>query len=251
MSQLVFNGYTHAADSVGIKIDNRMIEDKQKRPLIRVSRWTVVGTLRSAGGSGALQSDMDDLEDAYGDGDENYGNATFTANGHTHTLRNDTAFSGVRVSAFGWTTGPWKMHTELSNRRSFYAVLQAEYRFAHQVVAYSEEVEQVGTGGAKWRFMPSLTGAPQQQTLQVQTPVQYVQRGSLTYRTAMPSAPSSVFLSQYMHHDQTRIKEIAPQSITKNGTTQTNALYTVTWMYFAESVVPVTPGSFNVPNILS
>ena len=250
MSQLVFNNYTHAVDSVGIKIDNRMIEDKQKRPLIRVCRWTIVGTLRSDGSSGDLQIDMNNLESAYGDGGQNYGNATFTANGHTHVLRNDTAFSGGRVAAFGWTTGPWKMHTELSNRRSFYAILQAEYRFSTQVVSYTEQVEQIGNGGPKWRFMPSLIGEPQAQVLQVRTPVKYVQRGSLTYRSSMPSAPSSMFLTSHMHHDQTRIRQIAPMSITKNGTVQTNELYTVTWMYFAEAATPIVIGNFNVPNIL-
>lgn len=249
MSQLTFGAYAHAVDSVGIKIDNKIIEDETKQPLIQVTRWTIVGTLRSDGTSGGLASGIANLEAAYANGGQNYNDATFVANGHTHKLTNDTSFSGVRVAAFGWNTGPWKMHTELSNRRSFYAVLQAEYAHSHEVVAYSEEVSQIGTGGRYWKYMPSLVGVPQLQILQNATPVKYIQRGSLTLRSSMPAANAPLFNATYMHDDQTKFTRVAPKLITYNGAAQYEGLYTKTWMYVAEAPFQIGVSDFNTPTL--
>lgn len=252
MSVLSVGGHSHAENEVGIKIDHRIVEDKFKKPLSLVTRWTIVGALRSNGSSGSLASGISALNATYRDGGANYADATFTANGNTHTLDDSASFSGVRCSAFGWMTGPWKMRTELVDRRAFYAVLQAEFRFGTEVVAYKEEVQQIGTGGAKWKYMPSLIGQPQYQILQTNTPTRYVQRGLLILRSTQPAAGASVFPDANMHHDLTRVTEIAPQSITKNGSTQNNELKGVEWMYVAESYPSISLGSlgsFNVPTI--
>jgi len=249
VSVLTVNGHTHAENEVGIKIDHRVIEDKFKKPLSLVTRWTIVGALRSDGSSGALQSQIDALDAAYRDGGANYGDATFTANGHTHTLDDSASFSGVRCSAFGWMTGPWKMRTELVNRRAFYAVMQAEFRFSTEVIAYREEVQQIGTAGPKWRYMPSLIGQPQYQTLQLNTPIKYVQRGLLILRSSQPSPNASLFPTANMHQDQTRITEIAPQSITINGSGQVEEAYGVEWLYVAESYPALSLGTWDIPTI--
>jgi len=249
MSVFTFNGYAHPEDEVGIKMDNRVIEDAHKKPLIRVMRWTIVGAIRSDGSSGAMQTRIQAMEDNYGDGDKNYGDATFTANGHTHTMPNSTSFSGVRVASFGWMTGPWKMHTELSNRRAFYIVLQAEYRFSNEIISYREEVQQIGTGGPKWRFMPSLTGAPVGQILQAATPVKYIQRGILVKRTATPAIPTALFPNSVIHHDETRLTQHAPQSITTNGSGQVEEVYALEWIYVAEAVSSISLGTFNIPTL--
>jgi len=251
MSVLTVGGHTHAENEVGIKIDHRVIEDTFKKPLTLVSRWMIVGALRSDGTSGSLASGIAALDAAYRDGGANYSDIEFTANGHTHRLDDSSSHSGVRCSAFGWTTGPWKMQTELVNRRAFYAVMQAEYRFSTEVIAFKEEVQQIGGNAAPlWRYMPSLVGQPQYQTLQANTSVKYVQRGMLILRSSQPAANTSLFADVNMHHDQTRITHIAPQSITKNGTTQQNEGYGTEWLYVAESYPSLgSLGSFQIPTI--
>ena len=250
MSVLIFNGYTHATDSVGVKIDNQIIEDNFKKPLILISRWTITGAVISDGSSGSLQTDINNLDAAYRDGGENYGNATFTANGNVHTLSNSTSVSGVRVEAFGYSAGaPWKMHTELSNRRAFYAVLKAEYRYNTEVIAYREDLTQEGTGGPLWKYMPSLIGQPQYQTLQLNTTSKYVQRGMVVLRTLIPVANSPMFPDFNIHHDKTTFVRHAPQVLTKNGSVQTEENYELHWMYLAESYPELTFGNFNTPTI--
>ena len=250
MSQLQFGTYTHAEDEVGIKIDSRFIETRFHQTITRVERWTITGALLSDGTSGSLNSAMSNLEAAYDPSTKNYKDATFTANGNQHQLLNTDTYNGVRVKAFGWMTGPWKMRTEMSNRRAFFAVLQAEYRMSANVVAYREEVRRFGTGGPKWRFMPSLTGLPLYQQLQAFTPVKYVQRGQLFFRSAKPAAMGPYFTTNLIHQEHVQVAEIAPQSLATNGTTQTNEIYGVEWMYPAESAVQLGSSvTFSVPTL--
>jgi len=251
MSQLTFGTYAHKEDEVGIKIEHRIIEDNYKKPLSLMSRWIIAGAITSNGSSGAMQTEINALDAAYRDGGQNGKNATFIANGHTHSLNSAGSLTGVRVARFGYSAGaPWKMHTELSNRRAFYAVLHAEYRFSTSVMAYKERITQVGTGGPKWRYMPSLTGQPQYQTLQLNTSSKYVQQGMLMLRSSLPVANAPLFNDANIHHDQTRFIRHAPQFITNNGTSQVEEGYMVEWVYFAESYPQMGAfGNFNTPKI--
>ena len=244
MSTLTFGTYTHEEDEVGIKIDSRTIETKYKQPIALVERWTIVGALLSNGSSAALNADMRNLETAYAPGGSTTATATFTANGNTHTLGGTTTRNGVRVMTFGYMSGPWKMRTEMSNRRAFYAVLQAEYRGNAEVVAYREEVRRFGTGGPKWRFMPSLAGFPLAQQLQAYTPVKYVQRGQLVFRSKKPAAQAPYFNVGSIHQEHVQVAEIAPEMLSKNG----DELYGVEWMYPAESARQIGSSvTFSVP----
>ena len=234
MSQLVFGSYSHGEDEVGIKIDRRTIETKYKQPIAVVERWTIVGALLSNGSSAALNSSMRALETAYTPGGSATTTATFTANGNTHQLGGTNSRGGIRVMTFGYMTGPWKMRTEMSNRRAFYAVLQCEYRGSAEVVAYREEVRRFGTGGPKWRFMPSIAGLPLRQQLQAYTPVKYVQRGQMVFRSKKPTAQVPYFTTNLIHQEHVQVAEIAPEMLSAGGGAE---LYGVEWMYPAESAV--------------
>ena len=261
MSVLVFNGHTHPEDEVGIKIDNRLVEDSFRKPLTLVSRWTIVGALRSDGTSASLNTQVAALEAAYRDGGENYGDATFTANGNVHRLLNSTSFSGVQVAAFGWTSGPWKMSTEMTNRRAFFAVLQAEYRASGALaypVAYKETVQRIGNGGNHFKYMPSLLGLPQKQVLRTYTTVRYVQSGMAVFLNDKPAAQTPLLDNidtdwSYIHQDAIKVKEIAPTSITTKGSGNIEQMHGVEWQYvytFPTAALPheLLPGvGYNAP----
>lgn len=246
---LVFNGHTHATDEVGIKIDSDIIESKFKEPLIRIERWTIVGALKNDGASGGLQAGINALNAAYQDGGQNYGNVTYTANGNVHTLSNSGSFSGVRVKSFGYMGGPWKMHTEMSNRRAFYAVLQAEYLLSADIVGYQEEVEQFGQFGSRFRYMPSLTGTPEYQTLNANTTATYIQRGTLIKRSSAPSANAIIFGSSFVHNERVRVKDIAPEILATNNSSQVGLFYGVQWYYEAEYASAPTLTYFDIPSL--
>ncbi len=246
MSQLVFNGHSHVQDEVGIKIDSVNIEDEFRRVIGRIEKWTIVGALKSTTAP-ALQSQMTALEAVYKTG-VGYGDATFTAGANSHTLANAGAFGGVRVKTFGYMSGPWKMRTELANRRSFYAVLQAEYRYAEELYAYREKMEIIGTGASKWIMMPSLQALPEYQVLNLATSIKYVQRGVAVGRTAAPSA-NPPLLPAIIHGDVNRIGISSPKIITTNGTTQQEELFGIEWTYIGEASAVQTVPNFNLPTL--
>jgi hypothetical protein len=247
---LTLNSHVHATDEVGIKIDVDFVDSKYKQPMFRTERWTIVGALKSDGTSGSLQSLMTALEGAYKGQGTVYGNVTYTANGNTHTLNNSQSTSGIRVKGFGYTSGPWKMHTELSNRRAFYAVIQADYALDMEIVAYQEEVEQFGTFGPRFRFMPSLADGPEYQVLNTATSATFIQRGTLIKLASDPNANSSIFSSTFMHHEKTRIKRMAPQLLSTDGSSQVNLMRGIQWYYEAEFAVVPSLSFFEVPELI-
>ena len=246
---LTFGTHVHATDEVGIKIDSHIIESPNKEPLLRIERWLITGAVISNGTSGSLQTLIDALETSYADGARNYSDATYTANGNTHTLDDSESQAGVRVVKFGYMTGPWKMHTELSNRRAFYAVIQAEFLLDADIIKYEENIMKIGDGGPRWRYLSSLTSGPEYQTLATATTIGYVQRGVLVKRTSVPTANASLISATYMHREKTRITNHAPKSITKNSSTQVEQMHTVEWYYEGESATALSIGSFVVPTL--
>jgi hypothetical protein len=244
---LTVNGTALDEDSVGIKIDSTVIQDSFRQPLARIERWTIVGAIKSDGSSGALNAKIAIIEGLFNASGAHYGDSSYTANGHTHTLDDSVAVSGVQVKAFGWMSGPWKMRTELSNRRSYYAVLQAEFRYNTGLAAYREEVLQIGTTGPRWIFMPSLIGLPQYQTLQIATTSKYVQRGTFLHRTGLIAPNASMFGEVNTHQDQTRTSVTGPQQLLKTGSGTLREMYMTQWTYFAESSLPLVLPPFNVP----
>jgi len=247
MSQLVFNGHSHVENEVGIKIDSQTIEDTFRRIIGRIEKWTIIGALKPDGDT--LATKMTALEAAYkNNAGTSFGDATFTSGSNVHTLSNATSFGGVKVKAFGYMSGPWKMRTELANRRSFYAVLQAEYRYSRDLYAYRETVRQRGNSGPKWIFNTSLVNAPEFQVLNLSTPVVIVQRGIAIGRGSLPTANSPLYPAS-IHGDVSELDWSAPEIITSNGGTQ-KELYAIGWTYVFEGITPLaSPPAFNLPAI--
>lgn len=250
MSVLTFNGHAHAEDEVGIKIESRTVESPYRQPMWRVETWTIVGALRAEGTD--LATAISTLESKYVIGTAVATDTTFTANSVTHTMDASETLAGIRVKRFGYLGGPWKMRTELSNRRAFYAQIQAEYALSGDVFAYRERIDQFGNGGPKWRYMPSLVGFPEYQTLQAATPIKYVQRGALVLRSTQPAA-NSIYtgLTGTAHHgEQMKIGAIAPQQFFKiPGGAQTEELHGVEWTYVSEVLSPISITNFDVPTL--
>lgn len=247
---LVFGGHTHATDEVGIRIDNEIIESPMKEPYIRVERWTVTGALISDGSSGSLNSLRAALETAYKNGGSNHGDVTYTANGNTHTIDNSMTFAGTRVVKFGYMTGPWKMHTEMVNRRAFYAVIQAEFRYNQEIIKYEESMTQIGDGGPRWRYLSSLTSGPEYQVLSTTTTIGYIQRGVLVKLSTPPPANPPLLGPAFLHKEKTRFTVHAPRSITRVSTSQVESVNAIEWYYEGESDVAQALGSFNVPRLV-
>lgn len=249
MSQLVFNGHAHEENEVGIKIDSVNIEDSFSRIIGRTETWKIVGAVKPSA-TKTLAQKIEDLEAAYKNNTGgSYGDAVFTAFSGSHSLLDADSFSGIKVKAFGYFSGPWKMRTELANRRTFYAVIQAEFRYSRSLYAYRESVTMKGNSGPKWMYMPSQIVAPVYQGLQTSTRVLLIQRGVAVGREGYPT-PNSPLWPSLLHGDLNEVEYRSPEQLTAH-TDGTNAeLFAVSWTYVHEGIVPQTmPPTFNIPTI--
>ena len=239
MSVLTFGTYEHEEDEVGIKIMSSVTYDSFGRPAVVIERWMIAGALRG----NSLDGKITALEDAYiRDGGQESQDAQFVANAGTHTLTSNGSYRGVRCVQFGYGKGgPWKMRTELSNRRTFHAVLQAEYfNVDGPYYAFRESINTRGDGRAKWSYMPSLSGIPEYQVHQLNTPMHIVQRGTIVGREDYQAKPDPV-LPFLVHGDQVEESRDTP-SIKLNDGTRVDDMFTSTYTYVMESAI-----SINVP----
>jgi hypothetical protein len=243
MSVFSCAGYTHPDGEAGVKIETRFLDNPfTYEPMTKIVRWTIVGALRSTGGSGAMQTRINGMESKYAAGTSFSTTATFTANGHTHTLPVGD-FAGLKCVAFGWETGPWKMHTELSNRRGYYIVLQSESRVSQGLLGYKAEWQTIGFGGPLFRYLPSIGGVPEKQQLQAQTTIKQVQRGVIVHQTTQPTNPSIAGAREDQISADSMVNYISPLKL--------NEGYGVEWRYVFEftSAATETPpaGMFDPP----
>ncbi len=186
---LKWGAYAHDNNEVGVRIRNRAIFDTFNRRMGEIQTWEIIGAKLAATKS-ALTTALGTLESAYAN---DYRDLTlFLDDGITptvHSLTNGSTFGGTKVTGFGYLSGPWKMGVEYANRRTYYAFVQGERRTGTGQYAWRERLRIKGTGGAKFRYMPRLTGAPIPQTLQTATTFFYIQEGTAIGRNAYIAAP--------------------------------------------------------------
>ena len=96
------------------------------------------------------------------------------------------------------------MATELANRRTFYAIVQAEFRDSIELFAFRESLTILGGGGPKFHYNPSLVGVPQIQITNIATTVKYIQRGRAIGRVNYPVASDPLWPT-IVHNDQNQL----------------------------------------------
>jgi hypothetical protein len=203
-----------------------------------IEEWHIVGNVKGTSQID-ITSKLDTLESAYNADYKDlvlYLNDGVTAS--QHSIDNSATFGGAHVVDFGYISGPWKMRTEYANKRTFYAVIRAEYRTGTGAYSYQEHIMQDGTGASRWSMMHSLNALPIPQNLNAYTSSKYVQRGSAVGRTGYPSVPSAVYPG-WVHGDLTKIEYWSP-SDKRWGTGPSlqdaqNEMYKVRWTYIMEA----------------
>ena len=241
---LKWGTYSHAQDEVGIKIEYRSTFDKHGRRIGEVQEWHILGAVL-ASSQGALTAALAQLETAYLTDYKDL--QLFLNDGATptqHKMINSGMFGGTHVAFFGYVEGPWKMQLEYANRRSFYIVIRGETRVGSGQYAWKEQVKIKGTGGKKWRYMPSLNAAPHPQDLQQSTPFYYVQQGMAIGRQAHIVPPGPLF-ANIEHVEQRVIDYETPEEIRVGK----NELFTTRWLYVMEAIAANPFSAFSLPSI--
>lgn len=241
---LKWGSYAHAQDEVGIRIEKRSIFDTFNRRMGMIHDWTIIGAVHASSQS-ALTTALNNLETAY---DSDYQDLKLFLNDGTtvtqHVLLNSATFGGTKVIGFGYMDGPWKMRCEYANRRTFWIRIRGEIRTGSGQYAWRERMRVKGTGGALFRYMPRLSGAPIAQTLQTDTPFYYIQEGSALGREAYISPPGPVYPG-IEHVEQREIYYDTPEDMRVGG----NELLRTSWRYVMEATTDQGFSAFTIPTI--
>ena len=242
--KLTWGSYDHDDDSVGVKIRYQSTFDKFGRRIGEVQEWHIIGAIIGTD-QADLKTKLASLEQAY---NTDYKNLILYHNDGTtqsqHKLTNNTTFGGTHVHFFGYIEGPWKMQLEYANRRTFHIVIRGETRVGTGLYAWQERLIIKGTGGQKFRYMPSLNAVPELQVLQQSTTFFYVQKGSAIGRKGYPIIPTAVF-PKIEHLEQRKVIKDTPKDIRVNGA----ELYLIQWEYVMEATTLQSLSNFTLPKV--
>lgn len=211
-----YGAYSHDINECGLRWITRSIFDKFNRVAGDVTT-VIIGGVKQANSVANLTTALGNLETAYQVQGGNFG--VYLDDGTTvtrHAKDNSATFGGIRVAGFEYPSNPspFTQHTEYLNKRTYVAILTWAQRYgpSDALYAYRERITFIGTGGAKWAYIGSLTGTPVLQTLRQQTPVTVIQEGYVIGRGTRLAAPSALALGTE-HLDQRRITESSPEDV--------------------------------------
>lgn len=241
-----YGSHWHDTSELGIRWESQWLFDAFRRRHGEVLRVTLIGVLR--GDTPAeITTKMNTLRAAYANDYQDFtlfldDNTTPTA----HQILNADSFGGVKVVAGpSYLNGPWSGRPEYAGQRSYYIILQAERRYGTGLYSWKERLVIRGTGGAKWRYSPQITGDAQRQTLQTHTTFHYIQEGAAVGHDDYPVPPNPLFPS-IEHEDERVITFETPQEIVYGSSPR---MPSSQWRYTMEATVSQGFSAFVIPSI--
>lgn len=227
-----YGNYSHADNECAVIIGSRHDRTVAGHRKSTVKTYVLRGRLHGSSPSD-LTNKIAALEAAYSTDFQSlilYDGAAPTA----HLLDNASSISGVRVvSGPNYPEGDDAQYTTF---RDFEITLEAEYPASPGVglLAWSETLSFVGTGGPMTVHVPTVFGPPQKQITSAMTPVQVVQSGQAVGWSTWPVAPPPLWPAAEVL-PRRRFNMAAPKW---NGQAFTE--FPIMWSYEFESAVPLS-----------
>lgn len=248
---LQYGAYAHDLNECMLRVSTQGIFDKFNRRMGDSVEWTILG-VKQADTQEDLTDALTDLVTAY---NFDYEDVTlFLADGTTpthHAVLNDDTFGGVKVVVPPtFLNGPWTGRIEYLNRRTYYIVLRWELRNGTGLYSWKERLLIRGNGGSKWKWSPQEIGAPQNQTLQTVTTIQYIQEGEAVGRHAYPTAAPPLYpLIEHGEMRETSYESAQDIRYSDLLAAAEAEMYPLAWRYVMEAAVPETFTGFALPTL--
>ncbi len=242
-----YGSYWHERNELAVRMEYRAKFDTFERRIGEDVRVTIIGR-KKADSQADLTTKLNALFTAYQSDYLDF--ELFLDDDTTQTNRiliNSGTFGGVKVingpnSLDG--DGIWGRRVDYANQAAYYIVLGATTRTGDGTYAYKERLLVKGTGAAKWRYSPQISGDPQQQTLQTNTSFWYIQEGMIVGRDAYLS-PNPPLYPSIEHGEMREIGYESPQNIVIGD----EELFTTRWKYFMEATVSQGFSAFVLPTV--
>lgn len=183
-----YGEYTHDTNECTIAISRRGLYTEDGSRYGYRDRWEITGMLQAAS-QGALTGAIDGLKAAYAENGLDIGLYTDSGSATSHSITSEDTTTGTLVME--GPDFPEGEGAEYTTFRHYRIVLEAETTgdTGGLLVSYQETLLYRGTGGPVWRYLPVLTGPPQQQMLQQQSTRWLFQRGRAEQAVTYPARP--------------------------------------------------------------
>lgn len=189
-----YGGYSHEADSVSVAGTGRRVFDQYGRERLFKVRYVLTGTV-----TGTSQSEITTkctaLENAYAQQGGDFVFLDNSSNETVHVLRSSECLGGTRTHGVDYLDGMpgiWGAGTEYVKLRSYRVVIEGDIRNSGGLKSWEETWTYVGTAGPEHKWVESLLGDPERQTLKQRTTTIAVQRGSAVGDDTYPAFPASL-----------------------------------------------------------
>lgn len=240
MIELRYGSYTHEPDECVVVISGSIARDQRLNAYSKRVRWDVSGQLIVAT-EGDLKAAIEALETAYAADNQDIGlYDSSTGLATAHLMRNRDTFSGIKVIAP--PSYPIGTGAELSVYRSYSLAVEGEFlvapNAANNVQQFSEQLEFVGTGGARHVWLTPLEGDPERQEVSQRSTFRVVQSGSATGLMTYP-APPGPFWPEFEKQDERRIARIGPARSFQSSSVLGHHQFTTQWTYNFEAIIPM------------
>lgn len=236
MAQLFYNGYGFPPDAVSFRIDFNPVIGQTGRTNYVDQFWTLDGRVNGENSNEVIAA-IEQLVAALVPG----GDLVFSL---YHKLLNADCTQGTQIRKFEWLKGyDYVGHgsgAELVLRRTFRAVIGGRVVTPSDtdLVAYSESVQGIGTGGPIIKPVQSLYGAVQAQQTVLHTPYYARQSGFAVGLLDYPAASTPIWQSTsgvYYLPEQCSVTLESPKNIGINQNTN----FTTRWSYVCWSNTPL------------
>jgi len=234
---LQYGSYTHDVAECWFDLSKVSLLSSRNRRRSVLERWTIYG-IKHAASTSALTTALASLRSAYAIDDQDLIFYEDSGTQTEHKLLVSETLNGVKVRRLDYLPGSTGGRgpgsgDEYVTRRTFRIVIEAEVASANaeNLLEYRESVRQIGTGGPKNVWVPSLTGVPQQQVLQQKTTFRAIQWGYAKGLLLAPTPPTPLFPSSVWVNEQ---HEGATHTAERQSPF-TDTGFRVDWKYVAES----------------
>lgn len=235
---LTYGSYAHADKEANVTISRSGLEAEDGYIYGYREVWNITGILQSENDADLVQK-MATLVAAYRIQGQDL---LWTKGGAViHQLLSSQTLAGTKVTKV--PEFPRSGNGEMTAFRTYAISVEADILFNAinaedpQILKFEETVVTSGTGGAKFAYLPTLTGYHQRQILTETTPVTITQSGIAVGLGAYPT-PSLPLWPLYEHLERRQITQVAKRK--RNGT---DVEFPIHWQYTFERNQPFPAAS--------
>ena len=218
--------YTSYDGECELTISKMVWYDDAHRRRGYIEKWNIRGRLMASGADleANLTTQLADLETQFGANGHDL--TLYESDGVTetaHKLDSSAGIDGVRIESISYPRGSGAQY---ATHRDYEIVASLRVEDAsNDVLAYTETISVMGTGGSAFVLRQPLRGRPIKQGVATHTPVRIIQQGSAVGRTAYPTFPRPLYPADLINPSRMRSRK-APKRYNNSYRE-----YEITWSY--------------------